>query len=115
MGASPRGALPPSNGRGPHRCRGAAFLRPVHDRSGARDVACLPPPTINGLTSRFRYHAEMVDDDLARVIAQALADARQKGLDNIGQTDHAIRAVLAARPDMTASDAMWQVERLQRG
>ncbi len=65
------------------------------------------------MTSRFRYHAEMVDDDLARVIAQALADARQKGLDHIGQTDHAIRAVLAARPDMTASDAMWQVERLR--
>ncbi len=55
----------------------------------------------------------MVDDDLARVIAQALADARQKGLDHIGQTDHAIRAVLAARPGMTASDAMWQVERLR--
>ncbi len=76
--------------------------------------AYLPPPTINGMTNRFRYHAEMVDDDLARVIAQALADARQRGLDHIGQTDdHAIRAVLAARPDMTASDAMWQVERLR--
>ncbi len=75
--------------------------------------AYLPPPTINGMTSRFRYHAEMVDDDLARIIAQALADARQKGLDHIGQIDHAIRAVLAARPDMTASDAMWQVERLR--
>ncbi len=52
---------------------------------------------------------------LVRIVTQALAEAREKGLDHIGQTDHAIRAVLAARPDMTASDAMWQVERLQRG
>ena len=34
--------------------------------------------------------------DLARIVAQALADAREKGLDHIGQTEHAIRAVLAA-------------------
>ncbi len=57
----------------------------------------------------------MVDDDLIRIIAQALADAREKGLEDVDQTGHAVRAVLAARPDMTASDAMWQVERLQWG
>ncbi len=71
--------------------------------------AYLPPPTINGMTSRFRYHAEMVDDDLARIIAQTLADAREKGLDHIGQTGHAVRAVLVARRDMTASDALRTV------
>ena len=51
----------------------------------------------------------MVDDDLARIIAQALADAREKGLDHIGQTGHAVRAVLVARPDLTASDALRTV------
>ncbi len=35
----------------------------------------------------------MVDDDLIRIIAQALADAREKGLDEIDQTGHAVRAV----------------------
>ncbi len=57
----------------------------------------------------------MIDDKLARTIAQALADAREKGMDHIDQTGHAVRAVLAARPDMTANDVFWQVERLQRG
>ncbi len=56
-----------------------------------------------------------VDDDLIRIIAQALADAREKGLDYIGQTKHAVRAVLAVRPDMTASDALVQVNKLRRG
>ncbi len=37
----------------------------------------------------------MVDDDLIRIIAQALADAREKGLDHIGQTEHAVRAAAA--------------------
>ncbi len=53
--------------------------------------------------------------NLARIIAQALADARQRGLDHIGQTDHAIRAVLAARHDMTASAALQVVNRWRRG
>ncbi len=50
--------------------------------------------------------AAMVDDKLARTIAQSLADARDKGLEDVDQTGHAVRAVLAARPDMTASDAL---------
>ena len=53
----------------------------------------------------------MVDDDLARIIAQVLADTREKGLDEIDQTEHAVRAVLTARPDMTASDALQAVNR----
>ncbi len=57
----------------------------------------------------------MADDDLARIIAQALADAREKGLDHIGETGHAVRVVLAARPDMTANAALWQVNRWRRG
>ncbi len=51
----------------------------------------------------------MIDDDLIRIIAQALADAQEKGLDHIDQTGHAVRAVLAARPDMTASAALRAV------
>ncbi len=56
-----------------------------------------------------------MDESLTRIIAQALADAREKGLDHIGQTEHAVRVVLAARPDMTASDALVQVNRSRRG
>ncbi len=57
----------------------------------------------------------MADDDLARIIAQALADARQKGLDHIDRTGHAVRVVMAARPDMTASDALQAINRWRRG
>ena len=49
--------------------------------------------------------------DLAEIIARAITEARDKGLDHIGQTEHAVRAVLAARPDMTASDALQAVNR----
>ncbi len=57
----------------------------------------------------------MVEDDLIRIIAQALADAREKGLDDVDQTGHAVRAVMAARPDMTASDALRAVNTWRRG
>jgi hypothetical protein len=40
----------------------------------------------------------MIDDDLAGIVARAFAEAREKGLDHIGQTGHAVRAVLAVRP-----------------
>ena len=57
----------------------------------------------------------MADDDLAGIVARALAEARDRGLDHIGQTEHAVRAILAARPDMTASAAMLAVNRLRLG
>ncbi len=57
----------------------------------------------------------MVDDDLIRIIAQALADAREKGLEDVDQTGHAVRVVMAARPDMTASDALRAVNTWRRG
>ena len=65
--------------------------------------------------SRSDTIAAMVDDDLIRIIAQALADAREKGLEDVDQTGHAVRTVLAARPDMTASDALQAVNRWRRG
>ena len=44
-----------------------------------------------------------MDPDLERVIRQALADAKDAGKDYLTQTETAVRAVLQARPDMTAS------------
>ncbi len=58
--------------------------------------------------------ATMIDDDLIHIIAQALADAREKGLDDFDVTGHAVRAVLTARRDMTASDARQAVNRWRR-
>ncbi len=51
----------------------------------------------------------MADDDVARIVTRALTDAREKGLEDVDQTGHAVRAVLAARPDMTASDTLQAV------
>ncbi len=56
----------------------------------------------------------MIDDDLIHIIDQALADAREKGLDDFDVTGHAVRTVLIARPDMTASDALQAVNRWRR-
>ncbi|MEE8275787.1 MAG: hypothetical protein V3R75_01365 [Alphaproteobacteria bacterium] len=52
---------------------------------------------------------------LACIIAQARAAARDKGLDYIGQTEHAVRAVPAAQPDMTASATLQAINGWQRG
>ena len=57
----------------------------------------------------------MVDDGLARIVTQALADAREKSLEDVDQTGHAVRAVMAARPDLTASDALRAVNTWRRG
>ncbi len=56
-----------------------------------------------------------MDESLTRIITVALADAREKGLDDVDQTGHAVRVVLAARPDMTASDALRAVNTWRRG
>ncbi len=47
--------------------------------------------------------------DLDTVIRQALADAHAAGRDHLTQTELAVRAVLQARPDMTASEALSAV------
>ncbi len=51
--------------------------------------------------------AAMIDNDLIRIIAQTLADARENRLEEVDQTGHAVRVVLAAKPDMTASDMVY--------
>ena len=70
---------------------------------------------MNGGRQATKAFAAMTDDDLAGIVARALAEARDKGLDHIGQTGHAVRAVLAVRPDMTASTAIQAVNRLRPG
>ena len=42
-------------------------------------------------------------------IRQALDDARASGRDHLTQTEEAVRAVLQARPGMTASEALAAV------
>ena len=55
-----------------------------------------------------------MDPDLETVIRQTLADARAAGRDHLTQTELAVRAVLKARPDMTASEALTAVELVRR-
>ncbi len=55
-----------------------------------------------------RSHS-LMDPDLENVIRQALADSQAAGRDYFAQTETAVRAVLQARPDMTASDALVAV------
>ena len=58
--------------------------------------------------------AVTMDDDLQRVIRQALYDARAAGRDHLTQTEEAVRAVLQERPDMTASEALTAVDLVRR-
>ncbi len=55
-----------------------------------------------------------MDPDLENVIRQALADAQAAGRDHLTQTELAVRAVLQARPDMTAPDALAAVNLARR-
>ena len=55
-----------------------------------------------------------MDQDLRRVIQQALEDARIAGRDHLTQTELAVRAVLQVRPDMTAPAALTAVELVRR-
>ena len=54
-----------------------------------------------------------MDKSIERIIRRVLEDARAKGRDHLTQTTLAVRAVCQARPDMTASDALAAVRRLQ--
>ncbi len=48
------------------------------------------------------------------VIRRALARAKAEGEDYVGQTEEVVRAVLQARPDMTVSETLVQVNRVRR-
>ena len=51
---------------------------------------------------------------LENVIGHALTHAQAASKDHLSQTELTVRAVLQAFPDMTASDALAQVNRLGR-
>ena len=53
------------------------------------------------------------DTALSKLIAEAIEEARSQGLDYVGQTERAVRAVSTVRPDKSASDALTIVRRLR--
>ena len=55
-----------------------------------------------------------MDESLKRIIRRALDEARAKGRDYITQTELAVRAGCQSRPDLTASDVLAMVIRLQQ-
>lgn len=55
-----------------------------------------------------------MDESLERIIRQALEEARAKGRDYLTQTTLAVRAVCRAHPELTASEAVAEVRRVQR-
>ena len=88
--------------------------RPLRPQT-PRPAACTAPRR----RSRLSFHLSLrsdtrMDPDLETVIRQALADARAAGKDYFTQTELAVRAVLQARPDMTASEALSAVELVLR-
>jgi hypothetical protein len=60
-----------------------------------------------------RSHTDM-DESLERIIRRALDDARATGRDFLTQTEMAVRAVRQVRPDLTASEILATVRRLQQ-
>ena len=54
-----------------------------------------------------------MDQKLEQIIRQALDDAMASGRDHLTQTELAVRAVLQARPNMTAPDALTAVNFLR--
>jgi hypothetical protein len=55
-----------------------------------------------------------MDKSIERIIRRVLDEAREKGRDHITQTELAVRAVREARPDLTASEVLATVRRLQQ-
>ncbi len=102
----------PRSSRRPHRLRNLRLASWLRRTGGGLEPG-------SGLPHILRAQSPVAPLYQLMTAASALSgerlgyDAREKGLDDVDQTGHAVRAVLAARPDMTASDAMWQVERLR--
>ncbi len=64
--------------------------------------------------SEVQVLGDLADGALEWIIRFALKDARAKGRDHLTQTELVVRAVLEARPDMTASEALAAVEMVRR-
>ncbi len=60
-----------------------------------------------------RSHAGM-DKSVERIIRRVLEEARARGRDHLTQTEEAVRACREARPDLTASEILATVRRLQQ-
>ena len=55
-----------------------------------------------------------MDNSIERIIRRVLEEARAKGRDHLTQTELVVKAVRQARPDLTASEVLAQVRRLQQ-
>ena len=55
-----------------------------------------------------------MDKSIERIIRRVLEEAREKGRDHLAQTEEAVRAGREARPDLTASEILATVRRLQQ-
>jgi hypothetical protein len=55
-----------------------------------------------------------MDESLERLIRRALEDAHANGRDRLTQTTLAVRAVCQAHPELTASEAVAEVRKVQR-
>ncbi len=54
-----------------------------------------------------------MDKSIEHVVHRVIVEAREKGRDHLAQTEEAVRAVREARPDLTASEILAAVRRLQ--
>ena len=80
------------------------FLQPITKKSTQ------PWPKLGLFFFHERRSDAGMDKSVERIIRRVLEDARAKGRDHLTQTELAVRAVLEARPDMTASEALAAVE-----
>ena len=55
-----------------------------------------------------------MDSDLQRIAQRALEEAQAAGRDYLGQTEAAVRAIRAARPEMTAPEALAVINLARR-
>ncbi len=84
---------------------GAGLISPIILRIGPlAGLSFCPEPGL---------HCSM-DAGLENIIRRALEDARAAGRDYLTQTEEAVQAGCEARPDLTASEVLAQVRRLQQ-
>jgi hypothetical protein len=75
----------------------------------------LQPTPIAELSLRLDSGFDMgMEKDLTAIIRRALAKARAEGKDYLTQTEEVVRAVLREFPEMTASQALAQVNLVRR-
>ncbi len=55
----------------------------------------------------------MNESPIHRIVTRAVSEARTRGEDYLGQTESAVRAVLAVETDLTASEALQAVKRVR--